>query len=248
MKPGVMGIDGRRTRMAAELLRFAAASLGAGLLVALVAAALVMLLAGPAYSEEGAARTPPRVAAPAADEIRLALPDERSHSFLVAFGPEADLNRLDFESLGFESEPGFGRGVQTTQDGFLRLLYREGPGLGDLLLHVQGALPDLCVGDELADEAHFVRLPGIGDIAGEDAAHHLVLADGAGEPLRAAADADLYLGLAELRRYACNDDFASHRALTAAAARAAKRASSLAAARESYFASPRSTSTDFIAA
>jgi hypothetical protein len=39
----------KRPRMAADLLWFASASLGAGLLAAIVAAALVMLLAQPGY-------------------------------------------------------------------------------------------------------------------------------------------------------------------------------------------------------
>lgn len=52
-------------RMAADLLWFAAASMGAGLMASIAVAALVMLLAQPAHSEEP-------VSAPAAGEATAA--------------------------------------------------------------------------------------------------------------------------------------------------------------------------------
>ncbi len=212
-KQGTFEVGGKKMRMAGDLLWFAAASLGAGLMAALAAAAIVMLLAQPAYSKDAE-----RASAPlAAYELRLALLDESGHPLLLVFGREEDLDRL-----GLEREAGLEGGVHAAEHGFFRLLYRERRELGDLLRHVDSALLDLCVGDEVADEAHFVRVAGAEDVPGEDVAHRLVLADGAGEPLGAAAsgdDADLHLGLAELRRLACNDDVAGHRELTAAAER-----------------------------
>lgn len=47
----------RRFRMATELLWFASASFGAGLLVAIAAAAVVVLLAQPAYASHPAIST-----------------------------------------------------------------------------------------------------------------------------------------------------------------------------------------------
>jgi hypothetical protein len=132
---------GGTLRMAGDLLWFAAASMGAGLMTALAAAALVILLAQPAYAGDGAPAPRQMLLT---DQLRAPLPD----------------------------------------DGFLRLVYHDRRELGELLRHVQGALPDLCLGDELADEAHLAGLLGAEDGAGQD-------------------DFDSHFGLAELRRFAC---------------------------------------------
>ena len=75
------------------------------------------------------------------------------------------------------------------------------------------------------DEAGALGLGRVHHPAGQAHLHRLGLADEAGEPLRAAGarhDAELDLGLAELRRVGGEDEVAHHGELAAAAEREAR--------------------------
>ena len=154
---------------------FAAASLAAGLFAALAAAALVVLLARPAYAGESTAAADCQAAAESAADEECARP-----IFLI-LGREEELERL-----GLECEAGVEGGAHPTEHGFLRLLDRDRRELGDLLREVDGSAR-LRILNELTDEAHVVRLAGAEDVAGQDVAHCLVYADRALEALRAFA-------------------------------------------------------------
>jgi hypothetical protein len=137
--------------MAGDLLWFAAASMGAGLMTALAAAALVILIAQPAYA------------------------GERTSTCLATAHGDCQM------TVGVSTDE---LRAPAIDDGFLRLLYRDHRELGNLLRQVQGALPDLCIGDELADEAHLAGLLGAEAGAGQD-------------------ESDFHVALTAFRRLAC---------------------------------------------
>jgi hypothetical protein len=168
----------KNMRMAGELLWFVGVSLLVGLVTALAAAAVVILLAKPAYAAGGTPALHERLSQDACAELlaedRSSASHDCSHAFVLVLGRQEELDRL-----GLECESGLEGGVHPAEHGFVRLIDRERRELSELFREVG-------VRNELTDEAHVIRLAGAEDLGGQDVAHCLVFADRARETLLAA--------------------------------------------------------------